>query len=204
RRLQGLTVEHHARQIGIEIANDLDLLLLRLRLIERQHAFDLIVQTTSAQVQSAQPGELEKVVEQTFEPRALLLHDLDLGERPAFARRLRLVEILGQQLHVHANHREWVFDLVRQRASQLGQFLQRQPQVLSNAIRSVERFDHTMTFYSGVGGKCRDLTIGMAERQRSPRRHGEHGEDKEERKIKTADERKYTQINQRTLLLFLV
>ena len=45
---------------------------------------------------------------------------LDLLHRPAVARRLALAEVLGQELHVQADGRERVLDLVGQPAGQPG------------------------------------------------------------------------------------
>ena len=74
------------------------------------------------QIQIAAAREAEKIVEQILQPSALLADHFDFGQRPAFARRSAFGEILGQELHVHANHGEWVLDLMRQRTGQFRQF----------------------------------------------------------------------------------
>ena len=60
--------------------------------------------------------ETEEVVEQVLQPLAFPLHQVDLFHRPAFAGGVGLAEVLGQQLHVHADRRKWILDLVRQPA----------------------------------------------------------------------------------------
>ena len=102
----------------IEIAQQLDVRLLGLGREEVEHAVDLLVQVRGLEADGADLGEVQKIVEQVLQPLAFLLHDGDLGRGAAVARRLGLGEVLGQQLHVQADRRERVLDLVRQPAGQ--------------------------------------------------------------------------------------
>ncbi len=70
-----LAVEHHARQIRIEIAHDLDASLLRLGREEIEHVVDLVIQIGRLQVQPPHFGEVEKIVEQRLQPLTLAAHD---------------------------------------------------------------------------------------------------------------------------------
>ena len=78
-----LAVEHHARQLGIEIAHDLDARLLGLGREELEHVVDLVVQVRRLQMQPPHLGEVEKIVEQRLQPLALAADDLDLASAPA-------------------------------------------------------------------------------------------------------------------------
>ncbi len=62
--------------------------------------------------------ELQKTVQQVLQSAAFLLNQLDFFHRPAIAGRVGISEILGQKLHVHADGRERIFDLVSQRPGQ--------------------------------------------------------------------------------------
>src|SRR5262249_1015230 len=65
--------------------------------------------------------EPQEVVGDVDEPLALVLQPLDALERPAFALRLRLLEVLSEELQVEAERAEVVLDLVDEPAGQLGQ-----------------------------------------------------------------------------------
>ena len=73
------------------------------------------------QLELADLVEPQEVVEQVLQPRALPADHVDLGQGPPLAGRLRLGKILGQEVHVHADDRERILDLVGQRAGQRGQ-----------------------------------------------------------------------------------
>ena len=86
--------------------------------IEIQHLPDLHVQVARLKVQPVGLGELEEVVQQVLQPLAFPLHQFDLLQRAAVAGRFGVAEILGQQLHVHADRRQRVLDFVGQPARQ--------------------------------------------------------------------------------------
>ncbi len=88
-----------------------------------------------ARSKRAHPGEFEEIVQQILQPRALLVDDIELGPGPPLARRLRVGKILGQQIHVHANHGQRVLDLMRQRAGQFSQLVIVRNQPLQAGLR---------------------------------------------------------------------
>ena len=106
---------------------------------EVERLVDLGVQIGRLQVEPPHLGEVEEVVEQVLQPLALALHDVDaLGSAPLRGR-LRLFEVLGQQLHVEPDRRERILDLVGQRPGEprdLG-VLREQPLVADRVVSGV-------------------------------------------------------------------
>ena len=76
------------------------------------------VQVARLEIEAANLGEAQKVVEDRLQPATLALHHLDLRRDPLLARRFRLLEIFGQQLHVEHDRRQRILDLVRERTGE--------------------------------------------------------------------------------------
>ena len=80
----------------------------------RQDLVDLVVQTSGHEFQAAQFRESEKIIEQRFEPCALLDYRIgSLEGAPSFRMRHRL-QVFGKQLHVHHDDRQRIFNFVCQ------------------------------------------------------------------------------------------
>src|SRR5207249_2154460 len=102
RLLEEFDVEIDRRQVGRQEAADLDAGLFRGRGEEIDHLLDHGGQVRRPQVEVAQAGEPQKVVGDFDEPLAFALEAADAVEGPAFAVRLGLGEVFGQQLQVQA------------------------------------------------------------------------------------------------------
>ena len=116
RRFQRLVVHHDERQFGIQIADNFHALVTTLRIKKSQHTFDSIVQTARRHVEMLDSRESQKIIEQSLEPDALLLDDVDFVERPAIFLRFRRSKVFGQEFHIHADDRQRVLDLMGQSA----------------------------------------------------------------------------------------
>ncbi len=90
---------------------------------ESQHRFHLLIQAPGDQIERTDSGKFQEIVEQAFQSRTLVVHDIDLVASAAFPRRFGFRQILGQQIHIHADHSQRVLDFVGQRPSQFGQFV---------------------------------------------------------------------------------
>ena len=85
RRSERVAVEHHRRQLRVEVADDLDARLVGLRREEIEQLRNLDVQAAGLERELLLPREVEEVAEQLLEPVAFLPHQLDLGLRPPVA-----------------------------------------------------------------------------------------------------------------------
>ena len=83
RAVKRLAVQQHAGQVGIEVADDLDVRLVRLGARRsRAPAATCAFRSEASSRTRADLGEVQKVVEQVLQPLALVLHHRDLGQRP--------------------------------------------------------------------------------------------------------------------------
>ena len=88
---------------------------------EIDHAVDDFFQLRRLAVQVFDAGVAQEIVRQIDEPLTLRCHQPDALERPAFALRFRVLEILAEQLQVQQHRAEVVLHIVDEAAGRLGE-----------------------------------------------------------------------------------
>jgi hypothetical protein len=88
-------------------------LFVGLGLEEIQDRDDLFVQGTEGQFHVLHAREFQEIPQEVFHSVALLFDHVDFGDSAAFSWPLTLVEFFTQQVGVHVDDRERIFDLVR-------------------------------------------------------------------------------------------
>ncbi len=121
RLFEHLLIQADRRQVGGQVALDVDVGRARRRAEEVVHLLDDLGDVRGQQVEVLDAGEAQEVVGHLDEALAFVLQALDAGQGAALALGLRVLEILGQKLQVQPERAEVVLDLVNEAAGQLGQ-----------------------------------------------------------------------------------
>ncbi len=105
-------------QVGRELRADHDSPRCRVGLVEVAEFVDDCIQVGWLQLQVLNAGEPEKILDDPIQPLNLMLEPLDSLEHAAVARGFGVLKVLGQEVEVQGERREWVADLMSQAAGQ--------------------------------------------------------------------------------------